>query len=68
MLISNFQMFSWKKWKGNWNEKPKEPQKPILKNFSQNWVDFDHFGNKYQNKGFFEIIQTCDLKTLLVRQ
>ena len=53
---------------------PQEPSKPILINSCQNWVHFDHLGNKYKNKAFFEIIQTSDtiIKlseiTLLVRQ
>ena len=47
----------------NVNLYPQEPLKAILKNLSQDWVNFDHFGNKLKSKAFFEIIQTSDYQT-----
>ena len=65
ILISNFQMSSWRKRKTNWNGNvylyPQKLSKSILQICSQSWVKLDRFGNKYLNKTFFKVIKTSEL-------
>ena len=58
-------MSSWRKWKGNGHENvclySEEISQPILQSLCQECIKFDHFGNKYKNNAFFEVIQTSEL-------
>ena len=46
----------------NVNLYPQGPLKAILKNLSQDWVNFDHFGNKLKSKAFSKLYKLVIIK------